>query len=160
MGRTVSIRDLQRDTSGVVREVTRTKRPAIVTKRGDPVVAVVPVDLDALEDFVLANSAPYVRAMRQADAALETGRIRPASEVFAELGVEPPDEPAATRGLRDGIRLTARELRVLDLLAQGQTAQGIAEELRISSGAVRSHVARILDKLAMAARAPATTKTP
>jgi prevent-host-death family protein len=163
MGRTVSIRDLQRDTSGVVREVTRTGRPAIVTNRGDPVVAVVPVDPDALEDFVLANSPPFVRAMREADAALEAGHVRPASEVFAELGEERDREPAATeRDLRRVAAFTARELEVLGLLAQGRTAQSIAEELSISSGTVRTHVARILDKLAAVARTttPATAGTP
>jgi prevent-host-death family protein len=162
MGRTVSIRDLQRDTSGVVRQVTRTGRPAIVTNRGDPVVAVVPVDPDALEDFVLANAPPFVRAMREADAALEAGLVRPASDVFAEVGEERDDEPVTTeRELRRVAPLTARERDVLSLLAQGRTAQSIAEELSISSGTVRTHVARILDKLATAARttAPATAET-
>jgi len=148
MARTVSIRDLQRDTSGVVRRVTRTGRPAIVTNRGDPVVAVVPVDPDALEDFVLANSPPFVRAMREADAALEAGLVRPASEVFAELGQEREDKPAATeRELRRVAALTAREREILALLAQGQTAQRIADGLSISPRRVRAHLARILDKL-------------
>jgi len=154
MARTVSIRDLQRDTSGVVRRVTRTGRPAIVTNRGDPVVAVVPVDPDALEDFVLANSPPFVRAMREADASLEAGLVRPASEVFTELGEERDDEPTATkRELRRVTALTVRERKILALLAQGQTAQSIAEGLSISPRTVRTHVARILDKLDVSARA-------
>lgn len=160
MARTVSIRDLQRDTSGVVRRVTRTGRPAIVTNRGDPVVAVVPVDPEALEDFVLANSPPFVRAMREADGALEAGLVRPASEVFAELGEERDDEPAATeRELRRVAALTARERKILALLAQGRTAQSIAEGLSISPSTVRTHVARILDKLDMGARATKSAST-
>lgn len=154
MARTVSIRELQRDTSGVVRRVTRTGRPAIVTNRGDPVVAVVPVDPDALEDFVLANSPSFVRAMREADAALEAGRVRPASEVFAELGQEREDEPAATeRDLQPVAALTAREREVLELLAQGRTAQNIADGLSISPRTVRAHLARILAKLDVPERA-------
>ncbi len=137
----------------MVRRVTRTGRPAIVTNRGDPVVAVVPVDPDALEDFVLANSPPFVRAMREADAALEEGRVRPAAEVFAELGLERDDEPAAAESeLRRVGQLTARERQVLELLAQGRTTKIIAEELSISPGTVRTHVAHILAKLASTAQ--------
>lgn len=157
MGRTVSIRDLQRDTSRVVRQVTRTGRPAIVTNRGDPVVAVVPVDPEALEDFVLANSPPFVRAMREADAAVEAGRVRPASEVFTELGEERDDEHATTKRERGHFpALTDRERRILALLAEGMTAQGIAEELGISPGQVRSHLRRVLDKLGVTFRAART----
>ncbi len=82
---TVSIRDLQRDTSEVVRRVGRTGRPAIVTNRGEPVAALVPLDPEALEDFVLANAPSFVRAMREADGALAGGRVRPADDVFADL---------------------------------------------------------------------------
>lgn len=157
MGRTVSIRDLQRDTSAIVRRVTNTGRPAIVTNRGDPVVALVPVDPDALEDFVLANSPPFVRAMREADAALEAGVVRSASEVFAELGEDRNDEPAGMdQELKRAAPLTGRELKVLSLLAQGRTAQSIAEELRISPRTARTHVARILAKLAASAQATAS----
>jgi prevent-host-death family protein len=156
MGKTVSIRELQRDTSGVVRRVASTGRPAIVTNRGDPVVALVPVDRDALEDFVLANSPPYVRAMREADAALETGRVRPASEVFAELG-DNRDHEQATESRRE-IRLTARELEILSLLAQGRTAQALAKELGISAGTAKAHIAHALDKLASSTGATAGTR--
>jgi prevent-host-death family protein len=83
---TIGIRELARRASAVVSGVARTKRPAIITRRGQPVAAVVPIDLDALEDFVLANAPPFVRAMEQADEALRRGETRPAEDVFRELG--------------------------------------------------------------------------
>jgi DNA-binding NarL/FixJ family response regulator len=43
--------------------------------------------------------------------------------------------------------LTARELEVLQLLAQGRSTEKIADELFISINTVRNHVANILNKL-------------
>ena len=82
---TISVRDLGRNPSRVIDDVERTGRPAIVTRRGRPVTAIVPVDPDALEDFVLAHAPEYVRARRDAEADLRAGRVRPADEVFTEL---------------------------------------------------------------------------
>jgi prevent-host-death family protein len=82
---TVSIRDLGRRPSQVVDEVVRTGRPAIITRHGRPVTAMVAVDPDELEDFVLAHAPEYVRSTRAADADLRAGRARPADDVFAEI---------------------------------------------------------------------------
>jgi prevent-host-death family protein len=82
---TISIRDLSRRPSQVVDEVVRTGRPAIITRHGRPVTAMVAVDPDELEDFVLSHAPEYARSRRAADADLRAGRARPADEVFAEL---------------------------------------------------------------------------
>jgi prevent-host-death family protein len=82
---TITIRDLGRRPSQVVDEVIRTGRPAIITRHGRPVTAMVAVDPDELEDFVLAHAPEFVRAARAADADLRAGRTRPADEVFAEI---------------------------------------------------------------------------
>jgi len=82
---TISIRDLGRHPSQVIDEVVRTGRPAIVTRHGRPVTAMVALDPDELEDYVLAHAPEFVRATRAADADLRAGRARPAAEVFAEL---------------------------------------------------------------------------
>ncbi len=51
-----------------------------------PVAAVVAVDPDALEDFVLATTAPeYVAARHAANADLAAGRTRPAASVFDQI---------------------------------------------------------------------------
>jgi prevent-host-death family protein len=82
---TISIRDLGRRPSQVIDEVIRTGRPAIVTRHGRPVTAMVALDPDELEDYVLANTPEFVRATRAADADVRAGRARPAAEVFAEI---------------------------------------------------------------------------
>jgi len=82
---TISIRDLGRRPSQVVDEVLRTGRPAIIARHGRPVTAMVAVDPDQLEDFVLAHAPEFVRSMRGADADLRTGRTRLADEVFGDI---------------------------------------------------------------------------
>ena len=82
---TVSIRDLGRRPSQVVDEVIRTGRPAIITRHGRPATAVVALDSDELEDYVLAHAPEFARSMREADADLRAGRARPATEVLAEI---------------------------------------------------------------------------
>ena len=82
---TITIRELGRRPSQVVDEVVRTGRPAIITRHGRPVTAMVAVDPDGLEDFVLAHAPEFVRSTRAADADLRAGRARPAAEVFAEI---------------------------------------------------------------------------
>ena len=85
---TVSIRDLANKASAVVDEVARSGKPAVVTKRGKPVAAVVPIDPDALDDWVLANAPEYVKAMREADRDLVTGQTGSLDDLRGELTAE------------------------------------------------------------------------
>lgn len=82
---TISIRDLARRPSRVVDDVISSGRPAIITRHGKPVGAMIAIDPDELEDFVLANAPEYAAAMRAADADLKKGRVRSAADVFGEL---------------------------------------------------------------------------
>jgi prevent-host-death family protein len=84
----VSIRELSRNPSRVVDEVTKTGRPALVTKNGRTVAALVPIDEEDLEDFVLSNAPEFVRGYREADEDLRLGRTRDAFEFLRELGGE------------------------------------------------------------------------
>lgn len=142
----VGIRELQRDASGVVGRVASTRRPTIVTNRGEAVAVVVPVDHDALEDFVLASAPAFVGAMRSADRDLIAGRTRGSDEVFDELEATPA--PRSTRARQpSSTRLTQREHTVLQLLADGRTNRQIAEQLRIKPPTVKRHIEHILAKL-------------
>jgi prevent-host-death family protein len=49
LGRTVGIRALARNVSGVVDEVASSGLPVILTKHGRPVAAIVPIDAVALQ---------------------------------------------------------------------------------------------------------------
>ena len=64
---TVSMRDLARRASEVVEEVTRSGRPALVTRHGRPVAALLRVREEDFEDFILANAPEFVESMREAD---------------------------------------------------------------------------------------------
>ncbi len=79
----VNVRELARNTSKVIDDVERRKRPAIITRGGKPVAAVVPIDSDALEDWILANAPEFVEGMRKADEELRRGETISAEEYFA-----------------------------------------------------------------------------
>jgi prevent-host-death family protein len=82
---TYGIRELQRRSSEIVDELERTRRPALVTRHGKPVAVLSPIDVDALEDFILANAPEYVASMAEAEEDAREGRTRPLADIVAEL---------------------------------------------------------------------------
>lgn len=93
---TINARALSNSTGAVLADVERTGRPAIVTVRGRPVAALVPLSDEALEDWVLASAPEFVANMAEAEAEMAAGvRGRPLADVLAEL-----DGPAAARRQR------------------------------------------------------------
>jgi prevent-host-death family protein len=72
---TVNVRELARNTSKVIDDVSKRHRPTLVTRGGRPVAAVVPINADALEDWILANSPEFVDGMRLADEELKRGDV-------------------------------------------------------------------------------------
>jgi len=88
------IRELQRRPSEIVEQVEKTGRPVLVTRYGKLAAVLMPIDSDALEDYVMANAPEFVASMREADEDARLGRSRPAEEVFAEIEAE---EAAARR---------------------------------------------------------------
>ncbi len=85
---TISIRDLQRNTSGVIADVADSKHPALVTRHGEPVAALVPIDAEDLEDYLLSKVPSFAEDMAAADQALAAGQTRSAADVFAELNAQ------------------------------------------------------------------------
>lgn len=107
--------------------------------------------------------------VRLAQVLVSVGRRSEAIEVAAEarsraeaLGasglVAPLDELAATPTRGDGTALTARELEVLELVAQGRTNGQIATRLYISPKTVSVHVSNLLAKLGAATRGEAAAE--
>jgi prevent-host-death family protein len=70
---TVNVRELARNTSKVIDDVAKRRRPTLVTRAGRPVAAVVPIDADALEDWILANAPEIIDGVRLADEELRRG---------------------------------------------------------------------------------------
>lgn len=56
---------------------------------------------------------------------------------------------------KEGFGLTARELEVLSLLPKGQTSSNIAAQLFVSEATIKTHLASIYRKLAVASRTEA-----
>lgn len=95
----VNMRQLARSTSQVIGRVTRTKRPAVVTKGGRPVAVVSALDPDELEDWILANAPEFVRSLRRADEDLAAGR---AVRLEDFLGERRPDRARRRGKVRRG----------------------------------------------------------
>jgi prevent-host-death family protein len=72
----IGIRELGRSLSAVVREIRTTGEPTVVTDRGRPVVLMLPIDEQQLEDFVLANAPAFVAGMQAADDELAAGQTQ------------------------------------------------------------------------------------
>ncbi len=78
----VNVRELSRRTGVVIANVRRTGRPALVTRSGRPVAAVVPVDSAALEDWILANAPEFVGSLAAAERDLKGGRTTSIAELL------------------------------------------------------------------------------
>jgi DNA-binding NarL/FixJ family response regulator len=93
------------------------------------------------EDLALREARSAEAALEEVGAGLEARR---AAALLRELGAPPP----ARRGTGEPtFGLSARELEVLGLVAQGLSNPRIAETLVLSEHTVRRHVANILKKM-------------
>jgi NarL family two-component system response regulator LiaR len=100
--------------------------------------------------YLLKDSSPeeLVRAIRQVHRGEPALHPTIARKLLHEIA-QPADLKPAPEAL------TARELAVLRLIAQGLSNQEIADELSVSEATVRAHVSRILGKLHLASRTQA-----
>lgn len=106
--------------------------------------------------YLLKDSAPeeLVRAIRQVHRGEPSLHPTIARRLLQEIalpggrgeGISPLPAPEA---------LTAREMTVLRLIAQGLSNQEIADQISVSEPTVRAHVSRILGKLHLASRTQA-----
>jgi DNA-binding NarL/FixJ family response regulator len=101
--------------------------------------------------FLLKNASPEdlvesVRVVARGDALLSPEVTR---KVIARFSTPPASEPRRPPGLTD------REFEVLVLLARGATNAEIAETLYLGETTVKTHVSRVLMKLALRDRTQA-----
>ena len=83
---------------------------------------------------------------------LRITRPKPPSETVVPNTVPPAPAPAAAPFVRDAaqvetLRVTPRELEILELIAQGLSNREIAEKLFVSENTVKTHSSRLFDKL-------------
>ena len=100
--------------------------------------------------YLLKDSSPdeLVRAIRQVQRGEPSLHPTIARKLLQEIARPTEREPAPEA-------LTARELEVLQLIAQGLSNQEIADRISVSESTVRAHVSRILGKLHLASRTQA-----
>ncbi len=104
--------------------------------------------------FLLKDTLPVdllhaVRVVAAGDALIEPRITRRLIEEFARR----PDPAAASAAAAPLEQLTEREREVLGLVAKGRSNAEIAAELYVSHATVKTHVSRLLMKLAMRDRA-------
>ncbi|GIG62412.1 helix-turn-helix transcriptional regulator [Longispora fulva] len=109
---------------------------------------------------------PVTGPVDEAYRAMATGDLQTAARIWRELG-QPHElsqcQPQPADSRREAPRqstlgLTARELEVLTLVAEGKSNRQIAAELYISGNTAGVHVSRILAKLGAATRTEAARK--
>jgi DNA-binding NarL/FixJ family response regulator len=121
---------------------------------------------EAAVDRYVASGAPFEAARARLDLAhaLEQLGKRPAAEretraareALRRLGIAAPTKPApAARRDRTRDALTARQVEILRLVAQGLSNPDIAARLKLSDHTVKRHVANLLTRLGLSSRAAA-----
>lgn len=121
-----------------------------------PEVKVIILGMCDLTDEIMAcieaGAAGYVLKEASFDHLLETIRSVHIGESFASPDVTASlfsriAELADESTPRSSMKLTARELQIVNLIAKGLTNKEIAQKLSIATQTVKNHVHNILDKL-------------
>ena len=84
----VGIRQLARNASAIIHDVSETRRPTVVTDRGKPVGVIYPFDEEDLEDYILVNAPEYVKRLEQADRDIAEGKTFSLAEGLSRLEAE------------------------------------------------------------------------
>jgi two-component system, NarL family, nitrate/nitrite response regulator NarL len=125
-----------------IKEISPETRVAVYTAEAD--AAIVAETLTAGADAVVLKEAPMADLVR-ALASIERGRPY----------VDPALAGPAVAGQPAGTRLTARELDVLRLLAEGLSHEEIGTRLSIAAETVRTHSRKAADRLGARTRTQA-----
>jgi DNA-binding NarL/FixJ family response regulator len=124
------------------------------------VTDLIPAHADVVE-FVRAGVSGFILKDATLDDFLHTirsvvkgAKILPppmTGSLFSQI-VEHAIQSGKVGGLIESVRMTMREHEVIDLIAEGRSNKEIARELNIAVHTVKSHLHKILDKLALHSR--------
>jgi prevent-host-death family protein len=81
----VTVRELGRDTKRIVAEVRERNKPTLITNRGTPVAAIMPIEDDLLEEFLLSKYVEDLGVIEEAERELAAGETISAEDAAAEL---------------------------------------------------------------------------
>ncbi|WP_164520408.1 type II toxin-antitoxin system Phd/YefM family antitoxin [Specibacter cremeus] len=90
---TISVRDLQRNAKDIFDAMEQNGAPLVITRRGLPVAALVAIDPDEAEAYLLASAPELVENRRRAENAVAEGRTTSLTEALLEFGGEADREP-------------------------------------------------------------------
>lgn len=80
---TAGVRDLKNRTSELLRKA-RSEGSVIVTNHGKPVAAVIPLDPEDVEDFLLAHNPKIQAAVRRGTEDAKAGKVYSVEELIEE----------------------------------------------------------------------------
>jgi len=84
---TAGVRELKNKTSELLKKA-RTEGSVIVTSHGKPVAAVIPLDPEDVEDFLLAHNPKIQAAVRRGIEDAKAGRVYEVAELLEEAEQE------------------------------------------------------------------------
>ena len=121
-----------------------------------PPIVVSPLDdLASVQRALKAGASGFVPKASSGADLLDAIRIVLEGGMFVPPGMSESAEARTSSGLNDRFGLTAAQMRVLDLLAQGKANKEIAELLGLSEGTVKVHVSAIFKAMKVSSRAQA-----
>jgi len=98
-----------------------------------------------------ADTARYVKTILKVNRGLKVLPPLLTGSLFSQL-VQNVISGSTSSAIDKSVRLTKRELEVVELIGEGFTNKEIAQKLNLSSYTVKSHVHNILAKLALSTR--------
>jgi antitoxin (DNA-binding transcriptional repressor) of toxin-antitoxin stability system len=79
------IRELNQNTKQVIETLVETREPVILTRQGQPIATIMPLDQSRLNDLVISTAPDLVHTMRTAERELDAGETRSFDEAVAEV---------------------------------------------------------------------------
>jgi prevent-host-death family protein len=85
-----NVRKLQQSAKALLERVERDREPFVITRHGRPVAALVPIDPDDAERYLISTAPSLLETRRRAEAG--SGETQPLQEMASEFGVKIADD--------------------------------------------------------------------
>lgn len=111
----ISVRDLQRDAKAVFDAVAENGEPQVITRRGVPVAALIPIGPEDAETMLLAGSRDLLRDAREAENARAEGRTVSLESALGEIAEGGEPDFAGASEMSDRAELLSTSTAVEDM---------------------------------------------
>jgi antitoxin (DNA-binding transcriptional repressor) of toxin-antitoxin stability system len=142
--RIVGIRELNRDTRGVVEQLVDAQEPVLLTKQGRPIATIQPLDQERVNEMVIAAAPEFADSVARAEREFEAGETVPLAEARRMRKAKRAATPSAQRdasddhpvrsfaALREAATATARARELSQRILDVATEQGLIEGVEAS----------------------------